>query len=51
MRLHKEYLKFVREEQAGSVIVPLQAVSLFIVKFSKLIISFRPGNLLTACNV
>ena len=33
----KEYLKFIREEQAGKAIVPSQAVPLFFVKFSKLI--------------
>ena len=33
----REYLKFVREEQAGKAIVPSQAVPLFFLKFSKLI--------------
>ena len=33
----KDYLKFIREEQAGKAIVPSQAVPLFFVKFSKLI--------------
>ena len=37
----REYLKFVREEQAGKAIVPLQAVPLFFVKFSKLISFLR----------
>lgn len=37
----KEYLKFVREEQAGNAIVPSQAVPLFFVKFSKLISFLR----------
>ena len=33
----EEYFKFVREEQAGKVIVPSEAVPLFFLKFSKLI--------------
>lgn len=33
----KEYLKFIQEEQASRAIVPLQAVPLFFVKFSKLV--------------
>ena len=37
----KEYFKFIREEQAGKTIVPSQAVSLFFVKFSKLISFLR----------
>ena len=37
----KEYLKFIREEQAGKAIVPSQAVPLFFVKFSKLISFLR----------
>ena len=37
----REYLKFVREEQAGKAIVPSQAVPLFFVKFSKLISFLR----------
>ena len=40
----KEYLKFVREEQAGKAIVPTQAVPLFFVKFSKLI-NFLRGSI------
>ena len=32
----KEYLKFIREEQAGKAIEPSQAVPLFFVKFFKL---------------
>ena len=37
----KEYFKFIREEQAGKTIVPSQAVSLFFVRFSKLISFLR----------
>ena len=37
----KEYLRFVREEQAGNAIVPSQAVPLFFVKFYKLISFLR----------
>ena len=37
----KGYLKFIREEHAGKAIVPLQAVPLFFVKFSKLISFLR----------
>ena len=37
----KECLKFIREEQAGKVIMPSQAVPLFFVKFSKLITFLR----------
>lgn len=33
----KEYLKFIREQQASRVIVPLQAVPLFFAKFTKFI--------------
>ena len=40
----KEYLKFVREEQADKAIVPTQAVPLFFVKFSKLI-NFLRGSI------
>ena len=37
----KEYLKFIREEQAGKTIVPSQAVPLFFVKFPNLISFLR----------
>jgi len=37
----REYLKCVREEEAGKAIVPLQAVPLFFVEFSKLICFLR----------
>ena len=37
----KEYLKFIREEQAGKAILPSQADPLFFVKFSKLIAFLR----------
>ena len=37
----KEYLKFIREEQAGKAIVSSQAIRLFFVKFSKLISFLR----------
>ena len=33
----KEYLKFIREEQASRAIVPSQAILLFFAKFTKLI--------------
>lgn len=33
----KEYLKFIREEQASRAIVPSQAIPLFFAKFTKLI--------------
>ena len=37
----KEYLKFVREEQAGLAVSPSQAVPLFFVKFRKLVAFLR----------
>ena len=39
--LIKEYLKFVREEQAGLAITPNQAVPLFFEKFQRLIAFLR----------
>jgi len=39
--LIKEYLKFVRQEQANSAIVPKQAIHLFFEKFKSLVSHFR----------
>ena len=40
----KEYVKFIREEQAARAILPSQAVPLFFAKFTKLI-DFPRGSI------